>query len=149
MAFGGNRRDSLTSESAARSMWASPDRCANDTNACASRRFHFRSGESHLHGFRRESKGFACKRISGLQHVGESRPLRQYINARASGHFFFQEWRKPPAWLQTGSPDGFTRSCCTNIQGLTTTAHSKLFCDSQTAAWLSITLPIRPAVIHC
>jgi hypothetical protein len=46
------------------------------------------SGGSRLRGFRRDEKGFACKRIGGLQDVGESRPLRQNTNARVSGRFY-------------------------------------------------------------
>ncbi len=39
--------------------------------------FHFRSGESQQFGSRRGSKGFACKRIRGPQHVGDPRQPRQ------------------------------------------------------------------------
>ncbi|AJY14527.1 hypothetical protein AK34_1203 [Burkholderia dolosa AU0158] len=73
-----------------------------------------RGGGSRLRGFRRDSKGCACKRSRGLRHVGESRPLRQTINARLVRAFllivearphagaWLRGWRKPPARLPAG-----------------------------------------------
>jgi hypothetical protein len=51
--------------------------------------FVLRSGAHELLHVRRESKGFACRRNSGLQHVGESRPLRQTTKCPVRGVFVF------------------------------------------------------------